>query len=134
LIIANTELAYQNKEKEQRAAELDVANRELVFENLEKEKRATELSLAYNEIKKAEEFLKQYAKGLEDIIFMTNHRVRRPITNILGLANVLDHYLRSPNTLKKITGYMKISALDLDAFTRELTSFIIDLEATGKDH
>jgi hypothetical protein len=63
---------------------------------------------------------------------MTHHKVRRPITNILGLANVLDHYLKSPATLKKMTGYMKTSALDLDVFTQELTKFIVDLEEKGK--
>ena len=132
MAIANTELAYQNKEKEQRAAELAIANNELLFQNLEKERRATELSIAYNEIKKAEEFLKQYVQGLEEMIFMTHHRVRQPISNILGLANVLDHYLRSPATLKKMTGYMKTSAIDLDLFTQELTAFIVDLEEKGK--
>lgn len=132
LIIANKELAFQNKEKEERANELVIANRELLFQNLEKEKLATELNVAYNEIKKAEEFLKQYIQGLEDMIFMTHHRVRKPITNILGLANVLDHYIRSPATLKKMTGYMKTSALDLDVFTRELTTYIVELEEKGK--
>ena len=132
LVIANKELAYQNKEKEQRAAELDIANNELLFQNLEKEKLATELSIAYNEIKKAEAFLKLYIQGLEDMIFITHHKVRKPITNILGLANVLDHYLRSPATLKKMTGYMKTSALELDVFTRELTTYIVELEKKGK--
>jgi len=132
LIIANKELAYQNKEKQNRADELIIANKELVFQNEEKEKRATELSVAYNEIKKAEEFLKVYVKGLEEMIFMTHHKVRQPISNILGLSNVLEHYLKSPATLKKMTGYMKISALDLDTFTKELTVFLVDLESKGK--
>ena len=39
LIIANKELAYQNREKEKRADELILANKELVFQNSEKEKR-----------------------------------------------------------------------------------------------
>ena len=43
MIIANKELAFQNEEKEKRAAELIIANKELVFQNEEKEKRAAEL-------------------------------------------------------------------------------------------
>jgi PAS domain-containing protein len=43
LFIANTELAFQNEEKEKRAAELIIANKELAFQNAEKEQRATEL-------------------------------------------------------------------------------------------
>jgi hypothetical protein len=40
LIIANKELAYQNDEKENRAAELIIANKELAYQNDEKENRA----------------------------------------------------------------------------------------------
>ncbi len=50
LIIANNELAYQNREKEHRAAELIIANKELVYQNQEKEKRAAELIIANKEL------------------------------------------------------------------------------------
>ena len=44
LIIANNELAYQNREKEHRAAELIIANKELVYQNQEKGKSRTRIS------------------------------------------------------------------------------------------
>ena len=50
LIIANQELTFQNEEKEKRAAELAVANIELAFQNEEKEKRAAELIIANQEL------------------------------------------------------------------------------------
>jgi PAS domain S-box-containing protein len=50
LIIANKELAFQNNEKEKRAAELIIANKELAFQNDEKEKRAAELIIANKEL------------------------------------------------------------------------------------
>ena len=50
LIVANKELAFQNEEKENRAAELIVANKELAFQNDEKENRAAELILANKEL------------------------------------------------------------------------------------
>jgi PAS domain S-box-containing protein len=50
LILANKELAFQNDEKEKRAAELILANKELAFQNDEKEKRAAELILANKEL------------------------------------------------------------------------------------
>jgi PAS domain-containing protein len=50
LIIANKELAFQNKEKEKRANELILANKELAFQNKEKEKRANELGIANKEL------------------------------------------------------------------------------------
>ncbi len=50
LSIANTELAFQNDEKEKRAAELGVANKALIFQNAEEEKRAAELIVANMEL------------------------------------------------------------------------------------
>ncbi|MBU2060678.1 MAG: HAMP domain-containing histidine kinase, partial [Bacteroidetes bacterium] len=50
LIIANKELAFQNDEKENRAAELVIANKELAFQNDEKENRAAELIIANKEL------------------------------------------------------------------------------------
>jgi len=50
LLIANEELAYQNEEKEKRAAELVIANKELAFQNEEKEHRAAELVIANKEL------------------------------------------------------------------------------------
>jgi signal transduction histidine kinase len=50
LVLANEELAFQNKEKENRAAELVLANKELAFQNEEKENRAAELVLANKEL------------------------------------------------------------------------------------
>ena len=51
LIIANKQLAFQNAEKENRAAELIIANKQLAFQNVEKENRAAELIIANKEKK-----------------------------------------------------------------------------------
>jgi PAS domain S-box-containing protein len=73
LVIANKELAFQNKEKEKRAAELIIANKELAFQNKEKEKRADELVIANKELafqneekqkRAAELIIANYARGL----------------------------------------------------------------------
>jgi PAS domain S-box-containing protein len=50
LIIANKELAFQNEEKGNRAAELIIANKELAFQNEEKGNRAAELIIANKEL------------------------------------------------------------------------------------
>jgi len=86
LLVANHELAYQNQEKENRAAELVIANQELEFQNTEKEILALELTLAYRELKKTYAYLKEYIKGLEDMMFITSHKVRQPVANILGIT------------------------------------------------
>jgi PAS domain S-box-containing protein len=50
LVIANKELAFQNNEKEKRASELSIANIELAFQNEEKDKRANELAITNKEL------------------------------------------------------------------------------------
>jgi signal transduction histidine kinase len=128
LIFQNKELAYQNNEKQKRADELVIANKELAFQNIEKQKRATELSEAYEELKKTADYLRNYFKGLEEMMFITSHKVRQPIAHILGISNLLDtsnNY--TPDELNKIVGYIKKSATSLDSFTRELTQFMTDI-------
>jgi light-regulated signal transduction histidine kinase (bacteriophytochrome) len=50
LIVVNKALDFQNAEREKRAAELIIANKELLFQNEEKEKRAAELIIANKEL------------------------------------------------------------------------------------
>jgi signal transduction histidine kinase len=133
LVIAIRELTFQNKEKEKRAAELAIANKELAYQNQEKEKRTEELIAANAELKKAEEYQKEYILGLEKMMFMTSHKVRLDIANILGISNLLDHATNSPEEHKQFVDYIKKSAISLDVFTKELTFFIFDLEQKGKN-
>lgn len=133
LIIANKELIFQNEEKEKRAAELLIANQELIYQNNEREKRAIELTVAYNKIKKAEEFLKEYIRGMEEMMFMTQHKVRQPVANIIGVSNLLDEFIDKPEMLRKMIAYLKESAVSLDVFTKELTEYIGELEEKGKN-
>lgn len=65
---------------------------------------------------------------LEDMLFMTSHRVRQPVTQILGISNLLDQNKPSEQELVKITQGMKSAASSLDYFTRELTTFIHDVK------
>ena len=127
LLIAAVNYLYQNKKKILRASELIIANKELLFQNEEKEKRAVELLVANRELSATKNYLKEYIRGLEEMIVMTSHKVRHPIANILGLADVLHQSLNSPLELKQIIIYIKESALKLDTFTKELTVYMVNL-------
>ncbi|MES2329897.1 MAG: hypothetical protein V4539_09860 [Bacteroidota bacterium] len=127
LIVANNELVFQNEEKEKRAAELVIANKELVFQNEEKEKHAGELRIANSKLEKSEAGLKEYITGLKEMMFVTSHKVRKPVANILGICAQLEGTAISPSELTEWVKQMKQSAVILDAFTKELTSLITDL-------
>lgn len=129
LIIANKELVFQNQEKEKRAEELIIANKELAFQNEEKEKRASELILANTELKKAEESHKEYILGLEEIIFITSHKVRQPITQIQGISSLLNETIVTQEEIKEIIQFLKEPIKSLDAFTRELTTYVCQLQS-----
>lgn len=153
LAIANHELAFQNEEKEKRAVELIiakkesafhklerdirfsellVANKKLIFKSQEKEIRKSELKILNKDLKIAKENQKEYVRGLEEMMFMTSHRVRQPIANIIGFANIIDQSIDSPDDLKKAVICIKESALTLEFFTRELTTFIYELGRKSK--
>jgi hypothetical protein len=131
LVIANIELAFQNEEKEKRAAELIILNQELTYQNEVKDKFALELKHAYKKIKKADEYLKEHTKSLEQMMFMTSHRVRKPVANILGLTGIIGDFINSPTQLKRLINYIKLSATSLDMFVIEFTLFIGELEKKG---
>ncbi len=75
LCIANKELAFQNEEKEKRAAELIIANKELAFQNEEKEKRAAELIIANKE--------------LQAFAYVSSHDLQEPLRKIQTFATVI---------------------------------------------
>ncbi len=82
---ANTELAFQNDEKEKRAAELLIANKELVYQNKEKENRAAELIIANKElVYQKEEKGKRAAELIlanKELIFQNKEKVKRATEN-----------------------------------------------------
>jgi signal transduction histidine kinase len=65
--------------------------------------------------------LQQHIVDLEEILFALSHKFRQPVTNILGLSNLLDFPLDSDDKVKEINGYLKKSAKLLDSYTHELT-------------
>jgi PAS domain S-box-containing protein len=81
LVIANKELAFQNNEKEKRAAELVIANMELAFQNEEKEKRAAELVIANKELAFQNEVKEKRAAELivanQELAFQNNEKEKR---------------------------------------------------------
>jgi signal transduction histidine kinase len=62
-------------------------------------------------------------KSIEEMLFITSHKMRQPVAHILGVSNLLEGDI-SPEELKKIVAYMKKSAIMMDTFTEELTTYM----------
>ncbi len=86
------------------------------------------------ELKLAEKEKQQYINDLEEMMFITSHKVRHPVTQIMGISNLLDDFLVNEKLLTeeeliKIVGYIKTSINSLDEFTKELTTFMYDAKS-----
>lgn len=63
----------------------------------------------------------QYASAIEQISFDISHVLRRPITSMLGVVNLIDTEKDlSSEKLKEYSGFMKSIANEMEAFTRHL--------------
>lgn len=115
LALANSKLAFQNKEKEQRATELVSANIELAFQNEEKEKRVQELAIAKE--------LRQFIETSSTPIFGIDH---------IGLINEWNQ------ASQKVTGYQKEEVLGIHwktftpAKSEKKASSVLNLVLEGK--
>jgi signal transduction histidine kinase len=119
LRIANEDLAAKNKEK-------DIKKTELRDSELNNEARNEELIKVNIELKKSQEHQQEYIKSLEQIMYMTSHKIRQPVAHILGLSYLIENHTHSLDDLLKITNLIKDSAKSLDSSTRDLTKFIYD--------
>src|SRR5450631_1570088 len=88
LVIANKELAFQDNEREKRAAELIIANKELAFQNEEKEKRAAELIIANKELVFQNEEKEKRAAELiianKELVFQNEEKEKRAAELIIA--------------------------------------------------
>lgn len=77
--------------------------------------------------KKIEEEQKEYVRNLEKILFMVSHEVRQPVSQILGIVHILQEYGNLDAESSELISNLKISAADLDVFTKKLSSFMHEL-------
>ena len=72
----------------------------------------------------AEKDKEQYISTLEEMISTLSHKVRRPVANILGIANELSKSELSEEERKRHMPYLKTSAEELDLYIHELNDLI----------
>ncbi len=135
LIIANKELAFQNDEKEKRAAELILANKELVFQNEEKKKRETankELEELSYSLKLASQYARSLIEASLDPLFTINPKgkitdMNNASVNITGLSR---EKLIGTNFFDYFTEPQKAREVYQEVFTK---GFVTDYPLTIRD-
>jgi PAS domain S-box-containing protein len=86
------------------------------------------ISLPITDRKVAEEQRYRTSRILESIAFQTSHDIRRPITTIMGLANLVMSDMLKEDELKYIASKFYESAMELDKATTDLSDFVYQHE------
>lgn len=110
LVIANIELLYQHDEKEKRTKELLIANRKLALQYTYMKKCAANLRKANKQLLSNNEIITnqsvslidanlkllradvdqvEHISVLREMMFLTSHKLRQPVVQLLGLINLL---------------------------------------------
>lgn len=91
------------------------------------------LRTVITEKKIAEQEREEYTNKLREMLQMTSHEVRAPLARCLGLLTLLqnDENL-TDEELREIIAHISSSALELDTFISELTTFMNVLETKYK--
>ncbi len=110
LVSANKELAFQNEEKEKRVAELVIANRELAFQIEEREKRAAELVLVNKELAFQSEAKGVLATELNNLAFYDT------LTGLPNRRLLLDRLRRAFASSQRAGQDGALMFIDLDKF------------------
>lgn len=87
------------------------------------------LSTDITERKQKEQYRIERIRELEDMIHMCSHRVRQPISHILGVSELLERKISTYEDVQMIAGMMLESAQSLEQFTKELTSYLVEAKS-----
>jgi len=69
----------------------------------------------------------EYQQTLEELLFTLSHKIRKPVANIHGIADVMDSDdLQNSQMLKEYLGYLKQSNRELDAYIHELNHLLAE--------
>jgi hypothetical protein len=80
-------------------------------------------NLNSDEIKTEIDIKENYISWLEKMMFFISHKLRQPVTTILGLSNVINSTSISKLELKKVLLFIRQCALTLDKHTGDITRY-----------
>ncbi|MES2373328.1 MAG: PAS domain-containing protein [Bacteroidota bacterium] len=79
------------------------------------------------ELKQQSEKIADQYKRLREVAFMVSHNARAPLTNILGLCDIIDQQSFGPKQ-KELAGYLKESAVKLDQVIHHIVKQTSDMD------
>lgn len=91
------------------------------------------LRVPVDEKKRIEEEQQEYVRSLERMLFMVSHKVRQPVCQILGIANILESGAKLDDEHAELITYLKEASLSLEVFTRELTVVMHNMRPENDD-
>ena len=106
-----TDITERKKNKEK----LEQLNEELAFQNDEKENRAAELIGTNTELLKTN-------RELDRFVYSVSHDLRSPLTSIMGLVSFIEEESQEADTLEHI-GMIRNSVNRLDEFIKNILSY-----------
>lgn len=70
----------------------------------------------------------EYKETIAEIIYINSHKVRKPVTNIVKLVELMEDNNLSDQHAKQMLAHLRKSAQELEAATREMTDTISEKE------
>ncbi|MDQ8003430.1 MAG: PAS domain S-box protein [Pedobacter sp.] len=95
-----------------------------VYEHQQKQKQYFSIRTLIDDKKEAEHKKLQRIEELQSLLFEVSHGLRQPVTQLMGMTELLSQTSESLNSIAQIVEYMKTSTTMLDNYTRELTQHI----------
>lgn len=95
-----------------------------VYEHQQKQKQYFSIRTLINDKKEAEHKKMQRIDELQSLLFEVSHGLRQPVTQLMGMTELLSQTSESLNSIAQIVEYMKTSTAMLDNYTRELTQHL----------
>ena len=120
---ANRTISMLTIENERLRDDLAEAQQDVGEGNLENEARKGLQDKNTQKFIRQQKLHEKHMKGLEKIMFVISHKVRQPVSNIMGITTQLEDSVEHSHS-HSLLGYLKQSVFSLDVVTRELTAII----------
>ncbi len=82
------------------------------------------LRVLITERKQIEEERIKYLSSLEDLIYMVSHELRKPITNCMGILDLMQQSIPKEEELKHMVNYMMESAKELEHYSSKMNDYL----------